>query len=147
MDSTMAVAETFVGTATYMSPERAMGQNYDFRADVWAVGVVMYELASGKVIIFKKHNVFKSQQLSAIQFCFCKNKIKYPFPAISSFPALFDCLCHQPIPELQGDFSADCVDFVKACMMRDPAERKPVMIYFQKIKCFQLFSWTVTFRN
>ncbi|OWB54608.1 hypothetical protein B5S28_g458 [[Candida] boidinii] len=43
-----SMADTFVGTSTYMSPERIQGGVYSVKGDVWSLGLVLYELASGK---------------------------------------------------------------------------------------------------
>ena len=60
-EATATLTHGTAGTASYMSPEQAMGQTVDQRSDIWAVGVVLMEMLTGK-------NPFHRETLSATIF-------------------------------------------------------------------------------
>ena len=49
---------TIIGTSYYMSPEVILGKPYNFNADYWSLGIILYEIYYGK-LPFNKNNEAK----------------------------------------------------------------------------------------
>ncbi len=98
-DPTVSVTETrgLVGTPLYMSPEQAQEQNLDGRTDLWNLGVIYYELLTGRA----------------------------PFRADSSMGVLRAITDEAPLPvrELRPDIPALCEQIVSHALEKNPDHR------------------------
>ncbi|TYI17298.1 hypothetical protein ES332_A07G013700v1 [Gossypium tomentosum] len=103
MTSTSGLASSFVGTYNYMSPERIIGGNYGNKSDIWSLGLVLLECATGE--------------------------FPYSPPdqaeGWTNFYELMEQIVQQPPPSApSNDFSSEFCSFISACVRKDPKERK-----------------------
>ncbi|MCL4143485.1 UNVERIFIED_CONTAM: hypothetical protein GTU68_031183, partial [Idotea baltica] len=92
------------GSPLYMAPEIVLKNEYDARADIWSVGVILYECLFGKA------------PYSSSSFEELMNKIKLDKPI--------------EIPS-NAKISPDCRDFLCRCLERDLSKRLDFNSFFQ----------------
>jgi len=95
-DALVTEIGTTLGTAAYMPPEQVRGEPADARSDLWSLGVVLYELASG-----------------ALPFDGTKAEI---FESVLSRPPL-------PLHERSPQVSPDFARIIDRLLKKDPAAR------------------------
>jgi eukaryotic-like serine/threonine-protein kinase len=105
--SDMTETGSIMGTAQYLSPEQAQGHPVDARSDLYSVGVVLYELLTGRV-------PFDAESAVTIAL---KQVSEEPVPPSSYNPAVSDQLEDVVVRALQKDPAyrfADAEEFIVA---------------------------------
>jgi len=109
-------AGVILGTAAYMSPEQAAGTAADRRADIWAFGVVLWEMLTG-------HKLFDGETVSHVLASVLKDEVELDELSASVPPRLRElvgrCLERSPKQRLQAIGEAR---IVLAELERNPEE-------------------------
>mmetsp|Transcript_63714 Transcript_63714/g.132674 ORF Transcript_63714/g.132674 Transcript_63714/m.132674 type:complete len:301 (+) Transcript_63714:202-1104(+) len=96
--NTLDPANTWVGSTTYMSPERISGLQYVWNSDIWSLGITLFELGTG---VFPYAS---DRRLEMVE--------------------LLDRIVDEPPPALPNDrFSAECCDFMSLAVKKRVEER------------------------
>ncbi len=94
---TFAKFTNTMGTPDYISPEQVKGKRGDRRSDVYALGIMLYEMLTGKV----------------------------PFTGANPFVIMNDRLLNNPIPprEVDPEISPQLQEIIYRALERDPSNR------------------------
>jgi len=86
-----------MGTPSYMSPEQARGERVDHRSDIFSLGVVIYEMATGEVPFKRKSS---AETMNAV--------INEP---------------HTPVAEINKEIPAELYAVIDRALSKEPADR------------------------
>ncbi|KAL7018579.1 hypothetical protein ACKWTF_010816 [Chironomus riparius] len=126
-----SMANSFVGTRSYMSPERLQGTHYSVQSDIWSLGLSLVEMAIGMYPIPPP----EMQTLDAILLSDGQSLANQTIiePRSMAIFELLDYIVNEPPPKLEHpSFSPNFKDFVDKCLKKNPEERadlKTLMIH------------------
>ena len=84
--ATMTQSQGVVGTAQYLSPEQARGENVDMRSDLYSAGCVLYEMLTGRP-------PFTGDSAVAIAYQHVSEVATPPSAIVPGLPKLWDSVC------------------------------------------------------
>ncbi|XP_044761711.1 dual specificity mitogen-activated protein kinase kinase dSOR1-like [Coccinella septempunctata] len=115
-----SMAESFVGTRSYMSPERLQGTHYSVQSDIWSLGLSLVEMAIGMYPIPPPD----AKTLAAIFGSHRDPNAEPICPRPMAIFELLDYIVNEQPPKLPaGIFTNDFKDFVDKCLRKNPDER------------------------
>jgi serine/threonine protein kinase len=97
---------TVLGSPKYMAPEQVTGQSTDRRTDVFALGVVLYEMLTGLA-------PFNGDNLSTIMYKILNEAPVPPSTINSRVPAVFDRIVSQALAKRPEDRYQTALEFAR----------------------------------
>ncbi|CAI8497044.1 unnamed protein product [Hanseniaspora opuntiae] len=121
-----SIVDTFVGTSTYMSPERIQGGIYTTKGDVWSLGLSIIELLTGKFPLDNRDVSYKTEMNNLNNSLLNHDGDSSLRP--DGILDLLQRIVNEPSPHLPTNypFDVNLIDFVNKCCIKDPDERASI---------------------
>eukprot|EP00216_Chloropicon_sp_CCMP2111_P005119 CAMPEP_0198247322 /NCGR_PEP_ID=MMETSP1446-20131203/46420_1 /TAXON_ID=1461542 ORGANISM="Unidentified sp, Strain CCMP2111" /NCGR_SAMPLE_ID=MMETSP1446 /ASSEMBLY_ACC=CAM_ASM_001112 /LENGTH=484 /DNA_ID=CAMNT_0043931647 /DNA_START=86 /DNA_END=1540 /DNA_ORIENTATION=+ len=138
LQNSVSKCVSWVGTITYMSPERISGGKYGYDSDIWSFGLTLVELALGRFPYPEEAPLSAGEATNPSQGqCQgqCQSQGEQSGQARRlSFWDLLHYIVEKPAPRLPANgsdgaghpFSPQFRDFIDRCLQKDPEKRAPV---------------------
>ncbi len=109
-----------IGTYPYMSPEQCLAENVDSRSDIYALGIMLYELAVGRLPYHPK-TIAEAARMHA------REALTLPSAVQANFPQELEAIivkCLAKDPNLRYQTARELSEALAA--LQKPVEKKPV---------------------
>lgn len=115
---TMTVHGSIFGTLEYMAPEQLLGEPVDSRCDLYAVGVILYELLTGE-------RPFTGASVAAITARTLRDQPLPPSTLSVSLPQAYDAVLARALAKRPDDRFQSAEEFRRALSTLTPAAGRP----------------------
>ncbi len=101
-DQSVSKSDHIIGTALYMSPEQIRGEKIDHRSDIWSLGILLYQMISGRL-------PFNGPQPVSVLFSILKDDV----PPIPEAPAELQRIILKALEKESSNRYSSASDFYK----------------------------------
>lgn len=117
-----SIAQSFVGTRSYMAPERIMADQHGISSDIWSLGLSLMELGYGT------HPFPRLSPKEIDEVMHLQEGVPAPNRTVHvEFVDILTDRVHNEAPKMSSDyFSHECCEFIDSCVKQKPDERPTI---------------------